>query len=236
MAALGLFRGKDGGNWLEGPKSADATAMAGRLDLAGPTARQVLEGGAMRDPTSPERAFMAAIVAASDSRSGAVPPDLLAIADHPQVWYRFPGNVLLGHYLRARGDCPGAIVAYERARAVPWHWLVGEKPALFPFVLHSLALCYETVGDLAKARERNAEMLRLWANADPDIPLLAEAKATRAWLVAAGRTRKVSKSQRLRRFTRVNFRSRARVPSHPPRRRLQYCERFPTPNAERRTP
>ena len=92
LAALGLFRGKDGGNWLEGPKSADATAMAGRLDLAGPTARQVLEGGAIRDLTSPERAFMAAIVAASDAHSGAVPPEFLAIAEHPQVLWRFPGN------------------------------------------------------------------------------------------------------------------------------------------------
>ena len=180
------FRSKDGGNWLEGPKSAIVTAMAGRLDLAGPTARQVLDGGAIRDPTSPERAFMVAIVAASESGSGAAPPELLAVAQHPQVWWRFPGSVVLGHYLRARGDCAGAITAYERARAVPWAWLVGEKPALFPFVLHSLASCYEVVGDLAKARERNAEMLRLWVNADPDIPLLAEAKATRARIVAAG--------------------------------------------------
>jgi hypothetical protein len=186
LEAQAHFRSKDGGNWLEGPKSAVVTAMAGRLDLAGATARQVLDGGAIRDPTSPERAFMVAIVAASESRSGAAPPELLAVGEHPQVWWRFPGSVVLGHYLRARGDCAGAITAYERARAVPWAWLVGEKPALFPFVLHSLASCYEVVGDLAKARERNAEMLRLWANADPDIPLLAEAKATRARLAAAG--------------------------------------------------
>ena len=40
-----------------------------------------------------------------------------------------------------------------------------------------LAECYEKLGDLAKARERNDEFLRLWANADPDLPLLADAKA-----------------------------------------------------------
>ena len=47
-----------------------------------------------------------------------------------------------------------------------------------------LALCYEKLGDLPRARERNAEMLRLWAKADPDLPMLAEAKALQARLAA----------------------------------------------------
>jgi len=52
-------------------------------------------------------------------------------------------------------------------------------------MIHSLATCYEKTGDLTRARERNDEFLRLWARADPDIPLLVEAKAMREKLAAA---------------------------------------------------
>ncbi|MCX5731010.1 MAG: hypothetical protein NTY18_06580, partial [Deltaproteobacteria bacterium] len=55
--------------------------------------------------------------------------------------------------------------------------------------IQSLATCCEKLGDLAKARERNDEFLRLWANADPDLPLLVEAKAIRERLaMSAGGT------------------------------------------------
>ncbi|HET8734385.1 MAG TPA: hypothetical protein VFM45_11520, partial [Anaeromyxobacteraceae bacterium] len=53
LANQGTFSGKDGGNWLEGPKSAVVTAMAGRLDLAAQTARAVLDGSAVRGLTAP---------------------------------------------------------------------------------------------------------------------------------------------------------------------------------------
>jgi hypothetical protein len=180
------FRNRDGGNWLEAPKSAIITALAGRLDLAAPVARMVTEGGAQRGPVSGERDGLAAIVASADSGPGETPPLVVAIASHPQVFWRYPGTVLLGHHLRSRGDCRGAIAAYEAARAVPWHPLIGERPIFHPFVLHSLALCYEQASDPSKARERNDEMLRLWADADPDLPLLIEAKAMRERLAAAG--------------------------------------------------
>jgi hypothetical protein len=52
-------------------------------------------------------------------------------------------------------------------------------------MLHRLATCYERQGDLTKARERNAEMLKRWERADPDIPLLVEAKAMRERLAVA---------------------------------------------------
>jgi hypothetical protein len=35
------------------------------------------------------------------------------------------------------------------------------------------------MGNRARARERNDELLRLWARADPDLPLLAEARGLR---------------------------------------------------------
>ena len=100
--------------------------------------------------------------------------------------FRHDRLVLLGEVERARGDCRAAAEALEQARAIPW------TPGFFDFVwyrpgrLHSLALCYETLGELAKARERNDELLRLWVNADPDLPLLADAKALQARL-ARGR-------------------------------------------------
>jgi Flp pilus assembly protein TadD len=46
-----------------------------------------------------------------------------------------------------------------------------------PRILHALAVCYEQMGDAAKARERIGELLALWVRADPDLPRLAEAKA-----------------------------------------------------------
>jgi hypothetical protein len=48
----------------------------------------------------------------------------------------------------------------------------------------TLAGCHEKLGDVAKARERNEELLRLWAKADPDLPRLIEAKARKARLDA----------------------------------------------------
>ena len=54
-----------------------------------------------------------------------------------------------------------------------------------PLLLHRLATCYEKLGDLAKARERNTEMLKRWEKADEDLPLLIEAKAMRERLAAA---------------------------------------------------
>lgn len=53
-----------------------------------------------------------------------------------------------------------------------------------PRLLQSLALCHEKLGDLEKARAGNEELLRLWAKADPDLPLVIEAKAMQARLAA----------------------------------------------------
>ncbi len=50
--------------------------------------------------------------------------------------------------------------------------------------MHALALAHERTGDLARARERNQELLRLWRRADPDLPLLREARALEARLAS----------------------------------------------------
>jgi hypothetical protein len=45
------------------------------------------------------------------------------------------------------------------------------------------------MGDMAPARERNDELLRQWARADPGIPLLVEAKAMHARLAGGAAAR-----------------------------------------------
>jgi len=102
------------------------------------------------------------------------------LAGHADGDVRYLGQLLTGDLAFAGGDCPGAITALEGARAIrwttamggPWTWSITG-------VLRKLAACYEKTGDLARARERNDELLRRWAVADPDLPALVEARATR---------------------------------------------------------
>ena len=93
----------------------------------------------------------------------------------------------LGLFLRStlaveRGDDASAVAALEEARS-----LRGTEPNpmwTYPALLHALALAHERTGDLTRARERNAELLRLWRRADPDLPLLREAKTLEARLAS----------------------------------------------------
>ena len=48
-----------------------------------------------------------------------------------------------------------------------------------------LATCCRKMGHVAKAGERNGELLKRWAKADPDIPLVVEAKAIQERLATA---------------------------------------------------
>ncbi len=73
---------------------------------------------------------------------------------------------------------------FEAARALPWPSQPWWRSMHLPLLLHRLASCYEKTGDLSKARERNEELLKLWEEADEDIPLLIEAKAMQARLAA----------------------------------------------------
>ena len=156
-------------------------AMAGRFDLAGPIARRVLDGRTASDPVPEGRVLMTAIATAHEGPPAAALRALAQAADPSGTIWLLPARIIRGHYLRARGDCAGAIESYERAVHVKFD-LEDERLAFLPLMLHSLALCHEKLGDLPKARERNDEMLRLWANADPDLPLLADAKALHARL------------------------------------------------------
>ena len=101
------------------------------------------------------------------------------------VMDRYFGRQLAGTFHFTSGDCPGAVKSLEEARAVPWPSQPWYRSYFLPLILHRLATCYEKAGDLPKARERNAEMLKRWERADPDLPLLIEAKAMRERLAGA---------------------------------------------------
>jgi cytochrome c-type biogenesis protein CcmH/NrfG len=53
-----------------------------------------------------------------------------------------------------------------------------------PHGLHALGLAYEQAGDKTAARETYARLLRLWSDADPDLPDLIDTKARLASLEA----------------------------------------------------
>ncbi|HEU4384701.1 MAG TPA: protein kinase [Anaeromyxobacteraceae bacterium] len=100
--------------------------------------------------------------------------DALTLAPHAQA--RVFTGLALGLIQRARGNCPGAVATLEAARQERMTSMFSlERPR----ILHALALCYEQMGDFAKARERIGELLTMWERADPDLPRLAEAKAIR---------------------------------------------------------
>jgi serine/threonine protein kinase/tetratricopeptide (TPR) repeat protein len=99
--------------------------------------------------------------------------------------FRYTGFLLVGEMARQDGNCPAAVAALEQARSLPYAMnMILFWPHTYPGLLHSLATCYEGMGDLARARERNDELLRRWARADPDLPLVLEAKAMQSRLAA----------------------------------------------------
>ena len=127
-----------------------------------------------------------ALALLGEGRIGEAEQELRAVAEEAWLLSRFAAPLLLGEIARQRGDCATAVTWLEKARASKSDLEeLTIRAFVDPGLLHSLAVCHEKLGDLAKARERNAEFLRLWANADPDIPLLAQAKAMQARLASA---------------------------------------------------
>jgi len=94
------------------------------------------------------------------------------------------------------GETAGLTPAYERGEAylqmhdgtraaVEFQKIVdhrGLDPFDFPLATLGLARAYALQGDTAKARAKYQDFLALWKNADPDVPILKEAKAEYARL------------------------------------------------------
>jgi tetratricopeptide (TPR) repeat protein len=104
------------------------------------------------------------------------------VATAQMVRSRFSAYFLLGLIQIARKDCAGAVSSMESARQQRTAFLY---PLEKPRILRALTLCYEELGETAKARERIGELLTDWARADPDLPRLAEARVIQARLASA---------------------------------------------------
>jgi eukaryotic-like serine/threonine-protein kinase len=102
---------------------------------------------------------------------------------------RYLALYLVGELAAERGDSKKVVEALEQARGmtnlapgmVSWAWF-------HPRMLYLLARSYEALGDRARARERLDALLALWKGADPDLPLLEEARALDRHLRDGGRT------------------------------------------------
>jgi len=77
-------------------------------------------------------------------------------------------------YLQARAGREAAAELQKilDRRATAWFW-----PALYPLAQLGLARAYALAGDLAQSRRAYQDFLALWKDADPDVPMLQQAKA-----------------------------------------------------------
>jgi tetratricopeptide (TPR) repeat protein len=138
------------------------------------------EGGRGRGPVGSSQRPIDVMAALGRGDDAIADQMLDSMANDPLASLRASAHFIRGELARERGDCTTAVGHFEILRnAGP------EFCERRPFLLQALAGCYENLGDLAKARERNDALLRLWVNADPDLPWLVEAKAMRERLASA---------------------------------------------------
>ena len=161
-------------------------AVSGPLTLAAPLAERAMSNPRYQDVPPPVRHLIEASVDWARGDLAAAERKIAAVERLPSQNFRLQALGMGAELARNRGDCSRTVAALEQVRALRYSMQTNSRIHGLPFALHSLALCYEKLGDLPKARERNAEMLRLWAKADPDLPMLAEAKALQARLAPEG--------------------------------------------------
>ena len=108
-----------------------------------------------------------------------------SLSSQGHVAARFWGHYLLGLLAREDGDCALSVAEMEKAWNAGIVYPADDRIAIQSVLLFQLASCHEKLGEVEKARARNDELLRRWARADRDVPLLAEAKAMQARLASA---------------------------------------------------
>ena len=59
----------------------------------------------------------------------------------------------------------------------PFHWMLTTTAWSWPKSLHMLSIAKERLGRREEARADAERLMDLWKDADPDLPLLAEARA-----------------------------------------------------------
>ena len=115
-------------------------------------------------------------------------PDQAIVALEPSLPYELggppPGTTMYPAYIRglaylAKRDGPSAAAEFQK---FPDHSGVVQNFLLGSLAHLQLARAYAISGDTAKAKAAYRDFLTLWKEADPDIPILKEAKAEYAKL------------------------------------------------------
>ncbi len=83
----------------------------------------------------------------------------------------------VAHAYQQAGDLDHAIASYEFLLGAPERGLGWEPQQRWLEARYTLAMDYAARGNKQKARETLEKFLDMWKNADPDLPLLREAKA-----------------------------------------------------------
>ncbi|HSB18955.1 MAG TPA: hypothetical protein VLD85_02985 [Anaeromyxobacteraceae bacterium] len=93
-----------------------------------------------------------------------------------------------GEILSELGRDAEAVEAFESYRRGGKHDTLDDWVSLwgYPRALHLQAIALARLGKRSEARALNEQFLHLWNNADPDHPLVREARAFRARLAAGG--------------------------------------------------
>jgi len=145
-------------------------ALAGDAPHAAEAARLLLPG-------SRQLALYEAVAAWRSGRLDQAASQLEAIIAGKYESDRTLASGLLGELEAGRGRDGPAIEALERSRAAPMpNRAIAEAALRLPRTLLLLAQAYDRTGDRVRARERLDELLSMWKRADPDLPLLRQAK------------------------------------------------------------
>jgi len=152
------------------------------LALAG-DAPHAAEAARLLVPGSRQLAFYDAVATWRSGRLDEAAGQLETLAGGKYAADRALAAGLLGELEAGRGHDGPAIDALERYRAAPMPVRHDADAALrLPRTLLLLAQAYDRTGDRVRARERLDELLTMWKRADPDLPLLRDAKAVQARL------------------------------------------------------
>ena len=79
-------------------------------------------------------------------------------------------------------DWPNAVQAYQKYLGFQGQIFDEDTPSDWVLAKLGMARSLAAQGDVPQAIQRYDEFLRLWANADPDLPALRQARAERAKL------------------------------------------------------
>jgi tetratricopeptide (TPR) repeat protein len=166
-------------DFREQERLAAVAAMACNPERAAELVRAV-------EPGSPAGLLCRAMLAWQTGRIDAAAADFRPLADR-QDHFRHFALYALGDVEEARGRHAEALAALDKFRAI-WgggYWTSWARPR--SQIIEARAL--EALGRRNEAQEKVRVFLETWRDADPDLPLLAEAKALQARLASGAAAR-----------------------------------------------